>query len=67
LAPLFCALVAGAVAWLCAHGLPHGTLRLAVGGILGAIVYLALSWPLNRPWVDAMLELLHIKKLRGAA
>jgi O-antigen/teichoic acid export membrane protein len=66
-APLLCALAAGAVAWLGAHNLPHGTLRLAVGGILGAIVYLALSWPLNRPWVDAMLELLHIKKLRGAA
>jgi O-antigen/teichoic acid export membrane protein len=66
-APLLCSFIAGVVEWLGAHNLPHGTLRLAVGGILGAIVYLALSWPLNRPWVDAMLELLHIKKFRGAA
>lgn len=66
-APLFCALVAGTVGWLCAHGLPHGTLRLAVGGILGGMIYLATSWLLNRQWVDAMLELLHIKKFHRAA
>jgi O-antigen/teichoic acid export membrane protein len=65
-APLVCAMVAGVVAWLGAHKLPHGTLRLAVGGILGIVVYLALSWQLNRQWVDAMLELLHIKKHRDA-
>jgi O-antigen/teichoic acid export membrane protein len=66
-APLFCALAAGALAWLCAHGLPHGTLRLAVGGTLGGVVYLGLSWVFNRQWIIAMLELLHIKRLYRAA
>lgn len=60
--PLFCALVAGAIAWLAAHDLPHGTLRLAVGCIVGGVIYLGFSWFLNRRWVNAMLELMHLKK-----
>lgn len=65
-APFFSSLVAGAAAWFCVHGLPHGTLRLAIGGILGGTVYIVLSWLLNRHWVEAMLELLHIKKPHDA-
>lgn len=56
--PLVCALAAGALAWLAAHNLPHGTLRLTVGCVVGGIVYLGLSWLLNRHWVNAMRELL---------
>lgn len=59
-APSLCALVAGCAAWLAAHGLPHGTLRLAVGCTLGGIVYLGLSWFLNRRWVLAVLELMRV-------
>lgn len=60
--PLLCALPAGALAWLAAHGLPHGTLRLAVGCIVGGLIYLGLSWQFNRKWVVAMQELLYLKK-----
>lgn len=62
--PLACALPAGALAWLAAHDLPHGTLRLFVGGLVGSIVYLGLSWFFNRRWALAMAELLHLP-LRG--
>lgn len=58
LAPLLCALAAGVFAWVCVHRLPHGTLRLAVGGILGGVAYLVLSWFFNRQWIHAMVELL---------
>lgn len=61
-APSLCALVAGCAAWLAAHGLPHGTLRLAVGCTLGGIVYLGLSWFLNRRWMLAMMELLRFRR-----
>lgn len=61
-APLLCALIAGAMAWLCAHGLPHGTVRLVIGCTVGGVVYLGLSWLFNRQWVEAMLELLHLTK-----
>ncbi len=57
-APLVCALGAGALAWLVAHDLPHGTLRLAAGGVVGSVAYLGFSWFLNRRWVNAMRELL---------
>lgn len=61
--PLLCALAAGDAAWLAAHHLPHGTLRLAVGCLVGGSVYLGLSWYLNQRWVLAMLELLHLRKV----
>lgn len=61
-APLLCAVTAGLAAWAVAHDLPHGTLRLAVGGAVGGLTYLALSWVLNRRWVDAMRELLWLKR-----
>lgn len=59
-APLLCALAAGMLAWLAAHDLPHGVLRLAVGCIVGGIAYLGLSLALNRRWVDAVQELLRL-------
>jgi O-antigen/teichoic acid export membrane protein len=55
--PLACALAAGATAWMGAHGLPHGTLRLAVGGLIGSTVYLGTSALVNRPWLIAIREL----------
>jgi len=58
--PLFCSLIAGVIARLCTQGLPHGTLRLAVGVALGGAVYIALSWIFNRRWVQAMLELFRL-------
>lgn len=63
LAPLFCALIAGFLAWLPTHDLPHSTVRLAVGGIVLGVAYLLLSWCLNRQWVIAILELLNIRKI----
>lgn len=66
-APLFCALAAGAVAWFAAHDLAHGTLRLAVGCMVGGVVYLGLSWVCNRRWTDAMLELVRLKHARDDA
>jgi O-antigen/teichoic acid export membrane protein len=59
--PLVCALLAGVVACLVAQSLPSGILRLATGCTAGGIVYLGLSWLLNKNWVLAMLELLHIQ------
>lgn len=58
--PLLAALSAGLAAWGAAHSLPHGTLRLAVGGIVGGIVYLGVSALINRRWLDAMRDLTHL-------
>jgi O-antigen/teichoic acid export membrane protein len=53
--PFACASIAGLAAWLAASSLHAGTLRLAVGGIVGAASYLALSWTFNRHWISTML------------
>ena len=59
--PLGCALSAGVLAWLTAHNLPHGTLRLTVGCVVGGLTYLLPSWYFNRRWILAMLELLNLQ------
>jgi len=59
--PLGCALSAGVLAWLTAHNLPHGTLRLTVGCVVGGLTYLLLSWYFNRRWILAMLELVNLQ------
>lgn len=64
--PLWLALAAGVMAWLSAHSLNHGTVRLLVGGITGGVTYLALSWLFNRMWATAVLELLHFKTTNSA-
>jgi O-antigen/teichoic acid export membrane protein len=58
--PLVAALFAGACAWVAAHALPHGTLRLAVGGLVGGVAYLVASALINRRWLLAMRDLAHI-------
>lgn len=60
--PLALALLAGFAAWLATHHVPHGTLRIALGGLTGGLAYLVLSWFFNRTWIDAMLELVLYKR-----
>jgi O-antigen/teichoic acid export membrane protein len=63
--PLWIALASGAMAWLATRGLNHSLLRLIAGGVAGGTSYVALSWAFNKPWKDAMFELLdtrHAKK-----
>ena len=55
--PLVAAVLAGAGAWAAAHALPHGTLRMAVGGFVGGVIYLGASALINRPWLLALREL----------
>ncbi|HET7396175.1 MAG TPA: MOP flippase family protein [Gammaproteobacteria bacterium] len=58
--PLMISLIAGVIAWLATRNVPHGTLRLALGSLIGGTIYLGLSWILNRRWFDAMWTLLHL-------
>ena len=58
--PLVAALLAGASAWAAAHALPHGTLRMAVGGFVGGVIYLGVSALINRPWLLAVREMVHV-------
>lgn len=62
--PLALALAAGVAAWLATRGVPHGTLRLALGGLVGGLVYLTLSYVFNRQWFDAIRALLRFPPAR---
>jgi O-antigen/teichoic acid export membrane protein len=64
--PLVAAIGSGAVAWMTAHALEHGTIRLAVGGIVGATTYIALSAVLNRRWLWTMIDLLKMNRRKPA-
>lgn len=61
--PLWLSLAAGTVAWIATRSLDHGTLRLLVGGSVGGVFYLALSWIFNRRWADAMIGMLRFGAL----
>lgn len=60
--PLLLSLTAGLVAWLATRGVPHGTLRIAIGGLVGSISYLGLSCRFNRRWFNAMWTLLKLPR-----
>lgn len=55
--PLLVTLLASMLAWG-GTSLLSDPWRLPVGALLFGLVYLGLSWRLNRPWLDAMIELL---------
>jgi O-antigen/teichoic acid export membrane protein len=57
MSPLVIASLAGVAAWLATRGIPHGTIRLGLGGTVGAAVYLLLSSVFNRHWFVAMIDL----------
>jgi len=63
--PLWMALFAGAASWSVTRGLDHGTVRLAVGGIVGGTTYLGLSAMFNRQWIVAIIELFQPKRLEA--
>jgi len=54
LTPMALSLATGATAYLATRHIPHGTVRLLAGCVLGAAVYLALSRTFNRRWLDAI-------------
>jgi hypothetical protein len=65
LTPLWLTLLAGALAWMATLPLAHGVARLLLGVACGAIAYAGLSLRFNRPWTDAMRELLHLPPASG--
>lgn len=60
--PLAISLVAGLAGYLGANPFATDLVRLVAGGLAGGLVYIGLSWYLNRVWVEAMMELLGIKE-----
>jgi O-antigen/teichoic acid export membrane protein len=56
--PFAATAAAGAIAWAGTRTLEHGTVRLAVGVLLGGFTYLAASAVINRSWLVAMRELI---------
>jgi O-antigen/teichoic acid export membrane protein len=58
--PLLLSLIAGLAAWLATRGVPHGTVRLAIGCVTGGCVYLGLSRVFNRQWFNAIWVLLRL-------
>lgn len=56
--PLACAMVAGTLAWLVTRDMASGVLKLLSGGMAGLVAYVGASVLLNRPWLDAIKELL---------
>jgi lipopolysaccharide exporter len=56
--PFGLSLVAGLVGYIGAGPFVRDLARLAAGGVVGGVVYVALSYSFNRTWVAAMRELL---------
>lgn len=61
--PLLLSAFAGLSAWLIALNVEAGVLRLAIGMLVGASVYAALSWVFNRDWVEAMLGVFRSRRV----
>jgi O-antigen/teichoic acid export membrane protein len=55
--PLALSLAGGMAGYFSINLLEGSLLRLLAGLSIGGLVYLGLSWHLNRVWVDAMMEL----------
>ena len=66
-APLAASVFAGGLAWGITRDLDHGTVRLTLGGITGGVAYLAMSYWLNRQWVETMATLLHLDRMLPAS
>lgn len=50
LIPIFCALLAGGLAWLSVIQFNFSPIRLAMGFSVGIIAYFSISWIMNRKW-----------------
>ena len=59
-APLLLSVAVDSAAWELTRGIPHGTLRLAIGAAVGVPFYMTLSRLFNRPWFDAMWTLMRL-------
>lgn len=62
LPPCVAALVAGTVSMLAAAAAEGVVPRLAIGGTVGALVYVGLSWWMNPIWVSSMRSLLKLER-----
>jgi O-antigen/teichoic acid export membrane protein len=61
-APLLIAGASGFAAWIATVGIHGSIARLAIGGGVGGIVYVGLSYLYNRAWTDAMVHLFDTRK-----
>lgn len=57
LLPSLCAAIAGGVAWLAVNSIDMAWLRLGLGLVFGAILYMALTWILNRECRQLVLDI----------
>jgi O-antigen/teichoic acid export membrane protein len=60
LIPLLISLLSVGTAWFITRDIPHGTLRLAIGGLIGSTIYVGLSSQYNRQWFNAMWRLINL-------
>lgn len=58
--PLILSLLAGLAAFMVTRNVPHGTLRLLLGGTCGGAIYLVLCRHFNSQWFSAMWTLLRL-------
>lgn len=63
--PLLMAVLSGLLAVVVVGAIASAPLRLALGGLLMAVIYLALAYRYNRAWFDAMAQLLGLAKYLG--
>ena len=60
--PFALSILAGTVGFLGAYLWTGDLLRLTIGVLVAGMAYAGLSWRFNRVWVDAMLELLGVRR-----
>jgi O-antigen/teichoic acid export membrane protein len=60
--PLLISLSSGGSAFITAAGIDDNHIRLTIGLIVGAVVYLLLSLWFNKPWMESMRELLLLSR-----